>query len=100
MGATRFQPASRERERAMKGLIAAAAIGAVALGWSSAANAQGWVFCAYEHGFCSAPYGAMIHYGLNGVFAHRRSPPGGLPCDNATFGDPLLGAHKRCFVSY
>jgi hypothetical protein len=42
----------------------------------------------------------MIHYGLNGVFAHRRSPPGGLPCDNATFGDPLLGAHKRCFVSY
>jgi hypothetical protein len=81
----------------MKKLIAVAALGAAILGWSSAA--QAWVFCAHEHGFCSAPYGAMIHYGRDGAFAARRSPPGGLPCNNAVFGDPLVGAPKLCFIS-
>jgi hypothetical protein len=83
----------------MKSLIAAAVIGAALLGWSSAASAQGWVFCSYEHGFCSAPYGAMIHYGRDGAFTRRHSPPGGLPCNNAVFGDPLVGIHKLCFFS-
>jgi len=84
----------------MKSIVAAAAVGAAMLAWSPAADAQGWVFCAREHGFCAAPYGATIHYGRNGVFAHLRSPPGGLPCDNSVFGDPLRGAHKQCFFSY
>jgi hypothetical protein len=66
-----------------KRLIAAAAIAVAILARSSTADAQRWVFCGREHGFCSAPYGAIIHYGLNGVFAYRRSPPGGPPCDNA-----------------
>ena len=56
----------------MKRLIAVAALGAAILGWSSAA--QAWVFCAHEHGFCSAPYGAMIHYGRDGAFAAAYVP--------------------------
>ncbi|WP_158815806.1 hypothetical protein [Methylocapsa sp. S129] len=81
----------------MKNLIAAAAVGAAILASSSAA--QAWEFCAREHGFCAAPYGAVIHYGRYGVFANRRSAPGGLPCNNDVFGDPLVGAHKLCFFS-
>jgi hypothetical protein len=80
----------------MTKFIAAAVLGAAILGSSTAA--QAWVFCAHEHGFCSAPYGSVIHYGRDGAFTERRSPPGGLPCNNAIFGDPLVGIHKLCFI--
>jgi hypothetical protein len=72
----------------------------IAVAATPAAAAMGWEFCAREHGFCNAPHGAIIHYGRDGAFTSRRSPPGGLPCDNAVFGDPLVGIHKLCFVSY
>jgi hypothetical protein len=84
----------------MKGLMAASALWAAILVWPAAANAQGWVHCATEGGFCHAPWGAVIHFGREGAFAHRRSPPGGLPCDRRVFGDPLVGVHKECFFSY
>ncbi|MBV9245544.1 MAG: hypothetical protein JO366_12110 [Methylobacteriaceae bacterium] len=84
----------------MRSVMAASVIAATLAGWSAAASAQGWVHCATEGGFCRAPYGAFIHYGRNGAFTHRRSPPGGLPCNNGVFGDPLVGVHKECFFSY
>jgi hypothetical protein len=85
----------------MKHLIAAATIAIAILGSSPQAFAQGrWIHCATEGGFCGAPGGAMIHYGRNGAFTHVRSPPGGLPCNNSVFGDPLVGVHKECFYSY
>jgi tetratricopeptide (TPR) repeat protein len=63
------------------------------------ALAQSWVYCASEGGFCNAPPGAFIHYGLISTFAHLRSPLGGLPCNNGVFGDPLPGAQKACLFS-
>jgi hypothetical protein len=80
--------------------LAALALGLGISAAASPAAAMGWEFCAREHGFCYAPYGAVIHYGRDGAFTYRRSPPGGLPCVNAVFGDPLVGVHKLCFVSY
>ena len=83
----------------MKYVTMAAAAAAV-LAWSQLADARpGWQHCATEGGFCRAPAGAVIHYGREGAFAHRRSPPGGLPCSNDVFGDPLVGVHKECFLS-
>jgi len=60
---------------------------------------MGWEFCAREHGFYYA-HGAIIHYGRDGAFTCRRSPPGCLPSVNRVFGDPLVGIHKLCLVSY
>jgi hypothetical protein len=77
-----------------------AAVAAAILAWSPLAYAQGWQRCAPEGGFCRAPAGAVIHYGREGTFAHRRSPPGGLPCNNEVFGDPLPGVPKVCFLTY
>lgn len=84
----------------MRNLTAATALALAVLGWSPVAYAQGWVFCAREGGFCRAPAGAIIHYGRRGAFTHLRSPPGGLPCNNGVFGDPLVGVPKVCFFSY
>jgi hypothetical protein len=89
--------------RSVLGAAAAAlAFGGAALLAPVPASAQygGWVFCAPEHGFCRAPAGALVRYGLHGVYAVMRSPPGGLPCDNSVFGDPLKGAHKICQLRY
>ena len=88
-----------ERDLAMK-YLTIVAVAAAGLTWSQLAYARGWEHCATEGGFCRAPAGAVIHYGREGVFSHRRSPPGGLPCGNEVFGDPLPGVHKECFLSY
>jgi hypothetical protein len=85
----------------MKRLVAAAAIVVAILGGGvRSASARDWVLCANEGGFCRAAPGAIIHYGRRGAFAHRRSPPGGLPCNNEVFGDPLVGVPKVCFLSW
>jgi len=88
-----------EREISMKYLTIAGVVAVAVLARSPEAHAE-WVHCATEGGFCRAPAGAMIHYGREGSFAHRRSPPGGLPCSNDVFGDPLPNVHKECFLSY
>ena len=66
-----------ERDLSMK-YLTIAAVAAAVLAWSPSAYAQGWRHCATEGGFCRAPAGAVIHYGREGAFARRRSPPGGL----------------------
>lgn len=81
-------------------LTAAAVAAAVLGGAASPASAGPWRFCSNEGGFCHAGPGAMIHYGRRGAFTHRPSPPGGLPCNNEVFGDPLVGVPKVCFVSW
>ena len=84
----------------MKSLVLTSAILAALIGSAPAAKAYGWVHCATEGGYCSAPNGAIIHYGRDGVFTRLRSPRSGLPCDNSVFGDPLRGVHKECYFSY
>ena len=75
-------------------LTAAAIVAAVLGGGVSSASAGRWVFCSNDGGFCHAGLGAMIHYGRRGAFTHRLSPPGGLPCNNEVFGDPLVGVPR------
>jgi hypothetical protein len=76
--------------------LAAVTLG-LAAPWTPAAAAQ-WRVCAHEGGFCHAPYGAIVHYGRDGAYAERHSEPGGLPCNNDVFGDPVPGAPKLCFI--
>jgi hypothetical protein len=52
-----------------------------------------------RRGVCRTAPGAVIHYGRRGAFAHRRSPPRGVPCTNEVFGDPVVGVPKQCFLS-
>ncbi len=76
----------------------AAALCALGFFWISyapAANAE-WVRCATEHGYCATPFPTIVRYGANGVYAKRHTSGGGIPCDNAIFGDPLVGIVKHC----
>jgi hypothetical protein len=71
------------------------ALGCFWLGSTPAANAE-WVRCAREHGYCATPFPTMVRYGAHAVYARRHTRGGGIPCDNAVFGDPLVGIVKHC----
>ena len=62
----------------------------------SAASANTWTKCADEGGYCQLPYYTTVRYGQNGTFTTMDRAEG-IPCDNATFGDPLVGTGKSCF---
>ena len=82
--------------RSLKRAVAALSVlGIFSLGYAPAANAE-WVHCAVEHGYCATPFPTIVRYGANGVYARRQSSGGGIPCDNAVFGDPLVGVVKHC----
>ena len=55
------------------------------------------IFCAREGGYCSFQGPAVVRYGAGGRFATRRAF-NGIPCNNATFGDPFVGAKKECYI--
>jgi hypothetical protein len=85
----------------MRSILVAALAAAAVFACSPQASAQGrWVHCASEGEFCRAPFGAIVHFGADGSFAHRRNERGGMPCSNRVFGDPAVGVHKECFFSY
>ncbi len=84
----------------MRNLAVLTTLAAAMLAFSTAPSAARWVRCATENGFCSAPAGAIIVYGADGGFTRSHSPPGGLPCNNGVFGDPMVGVHKNCFIVY
>lgn len=65
-----------------------------------ATSASAQSICAREGGNCHAPAGSIIMYGARGAYARRRSPPGGLPCNNHVFGDPLVGIGKHCRIVF
>jgi hypothetical protein len=56
-----------------------------------------YVYCAGEGQVCPNPDNRSVVYGADGVFT------GGLvgtaTCDNSTFGDPVPGIVKSCFLS-
>ncbi len=58
---------------------------------------RGGVFCAREGGYCQFEGPAIVRYGAGGRFATRRAV-NGIPCNNATFGDPFVGADKACYI--
>lgn len=57
----------------------------------------GYVFCAPEYGFCSFSGTRTVAYGANGVYSYRTATDG-IDCNNANFGDPLVGVDKSCYV--
>ncbi len=54
--------------------------------------------CAAQGGICSLPAGASasVSYLATGGFIRRAGVSGNLACNNATFGDPMVGAVKSC----
>lgn len=57
-----------------------------------------WSRCAGEHEFCDIPYPAIVIYGANGAWVRRAVPAGEVDCSNRTFGDPIRGVRKACYV--
>jgi glucose/arabinose dehydrogenase len=51
--------------------------------------------CANEGATCSFSGAREVRYGANGRYFYR-SGTGSLPCNNATFGDPIAGTVKQC----
>lgn len=57
-----------------------------------------WVDCAAENGTCTLPAGstAIVAYGAQGRLNQLSGRTGSVACNNATFGDPIVGVVKRC----
>ena len=72
-----------------------------AAAWSKAATATtgptGYTKCAGENGRCSFSGTKTVAYGENGIFAYKAAT-NGINCNNSTFGDPLVGIFKSCYV--
>jgi cytochrome c553 len=60
---------------------------------------SGAVPCAPERGSCALPKDApaTVYYGANGRWFSRSAVSGAVACNNAAFGDPLLGTPKACY---
>jgi hypothetical protein len=63
---------------------------------STTSGPAGYTFCAEENGNCSFSGTASVAYGANGAFAYK-TYSNGASCNNATFGDPILGTGKSCY---
>ncbi|GAA3259569.1 MGH1-like glycoside hydrolase domain-containing protein [Dactylosporangium siamense] len=59
--------------------------------------APGWTQCAAENGTCTVTGVRTVAYGANGAFAYTAAS-GQLSCGNGTFGDPVSGVAKACYV--
>lgn len=55
--------------------------------------------CAKEGTRCIFTGEQNVAYGANGKFNVKRFTGGGASCDNATFGDPIFGVVKSCFLA-
>lgn len=57
----------------------------------------GYTYCAAENGTCSFSGTQSVVYGANNRF-YTRTATGSSACNNATFGDPISGTRKSCYV--
>src|SRR4029077_16676677 len=57
--------------------------------------ASSWTFCANENQFCSFTGTKLVRYGAGTSF-NFQTAANGISCDNATFGDPIVGTVKHC----
>ena len=59
-----------------------------------------WSFAANENGVVNVPAGVHeIQYGANGAFYTQTfTGPTTVNCNNSTFGDPIFGTVKTCFL--
>ncbi len=81
----------------LRSVLAATVLTIGASVWAvPAAQAQGLVPCAPEHGFCRVPYPTRVIYGVPGRNTEMFVRGRGVPCSNEVFGDPAPGFVKRC----
>lgn len=60
---------------------------------------QGYTLCSNEGQNCTFSGTVNVAYGANGQFNYQYNVTGGsIACDNATFGDPINGVVKACYV--
>lgn len=59
-------------------------------------TANTWVKCADENFYCQLPYYTTVRYGMSGTYTTMERG-GNIPCNNETFGDPLVGTYKACY---
>src|SRR5499425_984377 len=57
--------------------------------------ASSWTFCANENQFCSFTGTKLVRYGAGTSFTFQTAT-NGIACDNATFGDPIVGTVRHC----
>lgn len=59
-----------------------------------------WDFCARENQACNVRGTFDIAYGANGRFIYRQNVDvrNGFQCNNQSFGDPIQGIEKACFI--
>ena len=60
------------------------------------APASAWVKCADENGTCAVTGPSSVIYGKNTTWVVRNVTTPSIACNNATFGDPLVGTVKEC----
>lgn len=58
----------------------------------------GYTLCAAEGQRCGFSGAANVVYGARTTWTQPRSFSGGAACSNTTFGDPLVGVVKACYV--
>ena len=56
---------------------------------------QTWTFCSDENGTCSFPGTKTVRYGAGSTF-YTQTATNSIACNNATFGDPIVGTVKHC----
>jgi hypothetical protein len=79
----------------MKAILKAIAVSALFA--ASAASALD-IQCAKENGTCIVPNPATVSYGYNGAYNVKYGVQNSISCNNATFGDPLFGVVKGCYL--
>ena len=63
----------------------------------TSAGLVGYALCASENQSCSFSGTKNVAYGANGKFNYKTAT-NGIACNNATFGDPIVGVVKACYV--
>ncbi len=59
---------------------------------------SGFTLCSSEGQTCLLTGTMDVAYGANGSFNYLTNRTGSIDCSNATFGDPIAGVVKSCYV--
>src|SRR5206468_4071310 len=65
---------------------------------TAASTPTQWVECASESGTCSFSGTREVRYGTSSQYV-TKTLTSGAACNNATFGDPAVGADKTCWYA-
>jgi hypothetical protein len=64
----------------------------------SIAGPSGYALCATENQRCNFSGSKDVAYGASGNFNYKYGITDGIDCNNGTFGDPLVGTTKACYI--